>query len=39
MIPTFPDVAVKEIIPRFMLFAKEVGVSQSLEEFVAFIRG
>lgn len=36
---TFPDVAITEIIPRFMLRAKEVGVSQSLEEFEAFIRG
>lgn len=36
--PTFPKVAVKEIIPRFMQRAKEVGVSQALEEFEVFIR-
>lgn len=36
--PTFPGVAVKEIIPRFMQRAKEVGVSQALEEFEEFIR-
>ena len=36
--PTFPGVAVKEIIPPFMQRAKEVGVSQALEEFEEFIR-
>ncbi len=35
--PTFPSVAVVEIIPRFMQRAREVGVSQTLEEFEAFI--
>lgn len=34
---TFPSIAVVEIIPRFMQRAKEVGVSQTLEEFEAFI--
>lgn len=37
--PTFPNVEVIEIIPRFMQRAKEVGVSQALEEFEAFARG
>ena len=35
--PTFPNVAVKELVPRFMQRAKEVGVSQALEEFEVFI--
>ncbi|MBE9126137.1 MULTISPECIES: Uma2 family endonuclease [unclassified Coleofasciculus] len=35
----FPDVAVVEIIPRFVQRAREVGVSQTLEEFEALIRG
>lgn len=35
--PTFSSVAVIEIIPRFMQRAREVGVSQALEEFEAFI--
>ncbi len=34
----FPGVAVIEIIPRFILRAREVGVSQVLEEFEVFIR-
>jgi Uma2 family endonuclease len=37
--PTFPGIAVIEIIPRFMQRAREVGVSQALEEFEAFIGG
>ena len=37
--PTFPGIAVVEIIPQFMQRAKEVGVSQALEEFEVFIRG
>lgn len=37
--PTFPDVALIDIIPRFMERAREVGVSQTLEEFEAFARG
>ena len=37
--PTFPGIAVGEIIPKFMQRAKEVGVSQALEEFEVFIRG
>ncbi|MBF2004403.1 MAG: Uma2 family endonuclease [Chlorogloeopsis fritschii C42_A2020_084] len=36
--PTFSNVAVVEIIPRFMKRAKEVGVSQALEEFEVFIK-
>lgn len=36
---TFPGVAVIEIIPRFMQRAREVGVSQALEEFQAFMKG
>ena len=36
--PTFPGIAVVEIIPQFMQRAKEVGVSQALEEFEVFIR-
>ncbi len=36
--PTFPDLAVIEIIPQFMQRACEVGVSQTLEEFDVFIR-
>ncbi len=36
---TFPGIAVIEIIPQFMQRVKEVGVSQDLEEFEAFIRG
>jgi Uma2 family endonuclease len=35
---TFPGVAVIEIIPRFMQRAREVGVSQALEEFEVFIK-
>lgn len=34
---TFPGIAVVEIIPLFMQRAKEVGVSQALEEFEVFI--
>lgn len=37
--PTFPNVAVAEIIPRSMQRAKEVGVSQALEEFELLIAG
>jgi Uma2 family endonuclease len=37
--PTFPAIALIEIIPRFMQRAREVGVSQALEEFEAFIGG
>ncbi len=33
----FPDIAVAEIIPQFMQQAKEVGVSQTLEEFETLI--
>ena len=36
--PTFPGIAVVEIIPQFMQRAQEVGVSQALEEFEVFIR-
>ena len=36
--PTFPDIAVIEIIPQFMQRGREVGVSQTLEEFDIFIR-
>ncbi|MGB7439512.1 MAG: Uma2 family endonuclease [Coleofasciculaceae cyanobacterium] len=36
--PTFPSLAVREIIPQFVQRAREVGVSQSLEEFEAFIQ-
>ncbi|MDF5715108.1 MAG: hypothetical protein PUP93_14795 [Rhizonema sp. NSF051] len=36
--PTFPDIAVIEIILQFMQRAREVGVSQTLEEFDVFIR-
>lgn len=36
---TFPGIAVVEIIPQFMQRVKEVGISQALEEFEAFIRG
>ncbi|MBW4440054.1 MAG: Uma2 family endonuclease [Plectolyngbya sp. WJT66-NPBG17] len=36
--PTFPGFAVIDLIPQFMQRAKIVGVSQSLEEFEAFIR-
>ena len=36
--PTFPDIAIVEIITQFMQRAMEVGVSQSLEEFETFIR-
>lgn len=36
--PTFPSVAVVEIIPQFMQRAREVGVSQALEEFELFIK-
>ena len=35
---TFPNIAVIEIIPQFMQRAREVGVSQTLEEFDIFIR-
>lgn len=35
----FPGIAVVEIIPRFMQRAREVAVSQALEEFEAFIAG
>lgn len=35
--PTFPGVAVVEIIPRFVQRARVVGVSQALEEFETFI--
>ncbi|MBH8563193.1 Uma2 family endonuclease [Nostoc sp. CENA67] len=35
--PTFPGIAVMEIIPQFMQRAKEVGVSQTLAEFEIFI--
>lgn len=35
--PTFPNVAVVEIIPQFMQRVREVGVSQALEEFEIFI--
>ena len=37
--PTFPGIAVVEIIPQFMQRAKEVGVSQALKEFEVFIKG
>jgi Uma2 family endonuclease len=33
----FPSVAVAEVIPHFMQRGREVGVSQALEEFEAFI--
>lgn len=33
----FPSVAVPEVIPQFMQRGREVGVSQALEEFEAFI--
>lgn len=36
--PTFPNLEIIQIIPQFMQRAKEVGVSQTLEEFEAFIR-
>ncbi|RUR76774.1 Uma2 family endonuclease [Chlorogloeopsis fritschii PCC 9212] len=36
--PTVENVAVVEIIPRFMKRAQEVGVSQALEEFEVFIK-
>ena len=35
--PTFPDVAVLQIIPQFIKRAQEVEVSQTLEEFEAFL--
>ncbi len=35
--PIFPNVAVAEIIPRFVQRAREVGISQALEEFEVFI--
>ena len=34
---TFPDVAIIETIPRYIRRAREVGVSQALEEFELFI--
>lgn len=37
--PIFPGVAVIDIIPKFMLRAREVGVSQVLEEFEVLIKG
>jgi Uma2 family endonuclease len=37
--PTFPGIAVVEIIPRCMQRAREVGVSQVLEEFEVLIAG
>ncbi len=36
--PTFPNVAVIEIIPQFMQRGREIGVSQTLEEFEDLIR-
>lgn len=36
---TFLDVAIGEIIPRFMMRAEEVGVSRVLEEFEELMRG
>jgi Uma2 family endonuclease len=36
--PTFPGIAIVEIITQFMQRAMEVGVSQSLEEFETFIK-
>jgi Uma2 family endonuclease len=36
--PTFPDVAVAELIPQFMQRGREVGVSQALEELEVFMR-
>ncbi|MBE9011161.1 Uma2 family endonuclease [Pseudanabaenaceae cyanobacterium LEGE 13415] len=36
--PTFPNVAVSDLIPQFMQRAKMVGVSQALEEFETLIR-
>lgn len=36
--PTFSNLEIIQIIPQFMQRAKEVGVSQTLEEFEAFIR-
>ena len=35
--PIFPDVAIADIIPRYMQRAMEVGVSQALEEFEALL--
>lgn len=35
--PTFPDIAIVEIIPQYIQRAKVVGVSQALEEFEKFI--
>ncbi|WP_013322963.1 Uma2 family endonuclease [Gloeothece verrucosa] len=35
--PTFPNIAVVEIIPEFMQRVREVGVSQALEEFEIFM--
>ncbi len=37
--PTFSGIAVVDIIPQFMQQAREVGVSQALEEFEAFLGG
>lgn len=37
--PTFPDVAVIEIIPQFMQRGREIGVSQTLGQFEEFISG
>jgi Uma2 family endonuclease len=37
--PIFPDIALIEIIPKLMLRAREVGVSQVLEEFEVLMRG
>lgn len=36
--PTFPDIAVREIIPQFMQLALKIGVSQALEQFEEFIK-
>lgn len=37
--PTFPNLEIIQIIPQFMQRAKEVGVSQTVEEFEVFIKG
>ncbi len=37
--PIFSGIAVVEIIPRFMQRAREIGVSQAVEEFETFIAG
>lgn len=36
--PTFPGIAIIDLIPQYMHRAKIVGVSQALEEFEAFMR-